>query len=119
MTVTMTEEKDPVRLAPSDLVSSSKLTRSLATYLDAVRKRPLFITRGQEVDAVLISLDEYRSLLAEQVWLEDMFEEVLALKRTVTFALSGARTLSTAEVMAKFDISQSDVDAVDDSEVED
>ena len=114
MSILTTEERDPVRLAPTDLVSSSKLTRSVATYLDAAKKRPLFITRGQEVDAVLLSLDEYRSLLAEQIWLEGMLEEVHALKRAVTFALSGAKTLSTAEVMEEFGISQADIDAVDD-----
>lgn len=55
-------ERDPVLMCPSDLVTSSKLTHSLGAYLDAAQKRPLFITCGQEVDAVLLSLDEYRSL---------------------------------------------------------
>lgn len=107
------EPRDPVLMRPSDLVTSSKLARSVGSYLDAAQKGPLFITRGQEVDAVLLSLDEYRSLLMEQNQLDEMLDVLLSMKRLLNHLLAGQpKLLSTEEVMAQLGISQADVDAV-------
>jgi hypothetical protein len=112
----MTDEMDgmdPVRLSPSDVISSGKFQRSVATYLEAAQKRALFISRGQEIDTVVLSLDEYRILVGEQHRLEEMLEALVALKRTLSFAMDAEkRTFSTEEVMAELGISQEEVDAV-------
>lgn len=57
---------DPVTLTPSQLISATKLARKLSEYLDLVRKHPLFITRMNEVEVVLLSLEDYRTLLKAQ-----------------------------------------------------
>jgi hypothetical protein len=54
---------DPVKFSPSQIISSTKLVRNLAMYLDEVKKRPLFILRNNKIDTVLISIEEYRELL--------------------------------------------------------
>jgi PHD/YefM family antitoxin component YafN of YafNO toxin-antitoxin module len=56
---------DPVKISPGQLISSSKVMKSLGMYLDEVKKRPLFILRNNEVEAVLISIEDYRELLKE------------------------------------------------------
>ena len=65
---------DPVRLSPKQLVNSAKLTRSLAFYIEQAKKRPIFITKNNEVEAVFIGLDEYRKLLAEKLEVEDLIQ---------------------------------------------
>ncbi len=55
---TMDKKKESVWLTPEDLVPASKLARSVGSFLDSAKERPLFITRGQEIDAVLIGLDD-------------------------------------------------------------
>jgi PHD/YefM family antitoxin component YafN of YafNO toxin-antitoxin module len=119
MVMMMREEEDPIRLAPTDLVPSSKFAKSVGTYLDRAKKRPLFITRGQDVDAVLIGLDEYRALLREQQRFEDISDLLLALERLGTSMLTKEKNLTTEEVMAAVGISQADIDVVNLDELED
>lgn len=54
---------DVVQLKPCQLVSSTKLVRSLSKYLDLAKKTPVFISRENEIEVVMLSLEDYRSLL--------------------------------------------------------
>lgn len=57
------EFDDPVLFSPTQLVSTSKLVRNLSKYLDQAQKRPIFVSRDQKIEAVLMHIDEYRDLL--------------------------------------------------------
>lgn len=54
---------DPIQITPDQIVSSTKLVRNLSNYLDVSARKPLFVTRYDEIEHVLISIDSYRELL--------------------------------------------------------
>lgn len=56
-----------VKFAPEQLVSSTQLVRKLSQHLEAALNYPLFIQRGQEVQWVLMSLDEYRKIIKKEI----------------------------------------------------
>lgn len=56
-------DQDPVLLSPDQLVSSTKLVRNLSGYLDTAQKKPIFIQRQDQIEAVILSINEYRNLL--------------------------------------------------------
>lgn len=85
----MAELEDPVMFGPNQLVSSTKLVRNLSTYLNMVQKKPVFVAREQEVEAVLISLEGYRQLLREEEKVEKLYHTVLAIRRLVEHQKSG------------------------------
>ena len=109
----MDKKKESVWLTPEDLVPASKLARSVGSFLDSAKERPLFITRGQEIDAVLIGLDDYRTLLHELDSLEDLSDTLTAMKRYLNYLMSeGKTTCSMEELMAQAGITQAEVDQV-------
>ncbi len=100
---------DPVVFSPGQLVSSSKLVRSLGAYLDKTKKRPIFITREQEVEAVLINVEEYRELLEEEAKVEDLYHTVIALRRLIEHVKSGKELLDADDVLREFGFTRSDI----------
>ncbi|MHB1421441.1 MAG: hypothetical protein ACYCX4_17980 [Bacillota bacterium] len=94
------ELDDPVLFGPKQLVSSSKLVRSLSSYLDLVQKNPIFVAREQEVEAVLISIDVYRELLREEERVEKLYQAVVAIRRLVEHRRTGLPML-TSEAIAE------------------
>jgi hypothetical protein len=54
---------DPVKFSPNQLVTSTKLVRSLSHFIDVSKEYPLFIARGDEIEAVIMGIDQYRELL--------------------------------------------------------
>lgn len=100
------ENDDPVMFGPKQLVSSTKLVRNLSSYLDMAQKSPVFVEREQEVEAVLISIDDYRQLLREEERVEELYHAVVALRRLVEHQKLGQQALSTDEVMKKLGISK-------------
>ncbi|WP_338835874.1 type II toxin-antitoxin system Phd/YefM family antitoxin [Neomoorella thermoacetica] len=105
----MHEIDDPVLLSPSQLVSSSKLSKNLGAYLNEARKRPIFVTREQEVEAVLLNLDDYRELLREEQKIEDLYLAVLALRRLAENAETPERLLEMDEVLERFGITREEL----------
>ncbi|HHY28801.1 MAG TPA: type II toxin-antitoxin system Phd/YefM family antitoxin [Desulfitobacterium dehalogenans] len=91
---------DFVMFGPKQLVSSTKLVRNLANYLDKAQKAPIFIERDQEVEAVLISIDDYRGLLAKEEEYENMYLSSLSLRRDLKQKLN-KESLLTTEVLLK------------------
>lgn len=114
MNTVMTDDYiDPVVFGPRQLVSSSKLVRSLGSYIDQSKKRPIFITRDQEVEAVLISLEDYRELLQEEMNVEEIYDSVVAVRRLMEHVLSGRDTISADEILKKFGMTREDLTEVD------
>lgn len=104
---------DPVVFSPSQLVSSSKLVRSLGSYLDQSKKRPIFITRDQEVEAVLINVDEYRELLEEEAKVESLYDTVFALRRLVEHINNGEELIEANDVLREFGLTREDITGVE------
>lgn len=110
--------EDPVLLSPSQLVSSSKLSKNLGAYLEKIKKRPVFITREQEVEAVLINIDDYRELLLEEQRVEELYYAVLALRRLVEHFKSPKALVDTDDVLKRFGLTREEVEGVPDDAVD-
>jgi PHD/YefM family antitoxin component YafN of YafNO toxin-antitoxin module len=111
---------DPVVFGPRQLVSSSKLVRSLGTYLDQTKKRPVFIMRDQEVEAVLINIEEYRELLEKEAEVEELYDIVVAVRRLAEHLQSGDKFIEFDDIMKEFNLTREDLAGVGtDSELED
>lgn len=93
--------EDPVMFGPKQLVSSSKLVRNLSSYLDMAQRNPIFVARDQEVEAVLISLEDYRELLREEEKVEELYHAVVALRRLVEHHQTSGQLLLTSEAIAE------------------
>ena len=100
---------DPVAFGPKQLVSSSKLVRSLGAYIEQSKKRPIFIMRDNEVEAVLVSIDDYRILLEEEARVEDLYHTVMAYRRIVEHLKSGEELFDLDKVLKEFDLSRHDI----------
>ncbi|NHM28023.1 type II toxin-antitoxin system Phd/YefM family antitoxin [Desulfofundulus sp. TPOSR] len=110
--------EDPVLLSPSQLVSSSKLSKNLGAYLEKIKKRPVFITREQEVEAVLINIDDYRDLLLEEQRVEELYYAVLALRRLFEHFKSHKALVDTDDVLKRFGLTREEVEGVPDDAVD-
>lgn len=106
MGLVMKEYEDPVLFGPTQLVNSSTLGRNVGSYLDMTAKRPVFIQRGSEVEAVLININEYRALLTEEQKVEELYEVVLAIRRLLEATNSRAPLTDIDKVMLKFGITK-------------
>ncbi len=104
---------DPVVFGPSQLVSSSKLVRSLGSYIDQSKKRPIFIMRDQEVEAVLINVDEYRELLEEEAKVKDLYDTVMALRRLAEHTKSGEELIDADDALREFGLTRDDITGVE------
>lgn len=102
----VTDNDDPVYLTPKQLVSTSKLSRSLGTYLEAAKKRPLFVTKDSEVEAVLINIQDYRELISEELRVEELYLAVKAVRRLAEHFQSGEALLDTEDVLKEFGFSK-------------
>ncbi|MBM4464117.1 MAG: type II toxin-antitoxin system Phd/YefM family antitoxin [Chloroflexi bacterium] len=65
-------------LSPNELITSTKATAEFPRLLDKLAEQRWFIQRRGKIEAVLISLEEYKRLLA----LEEMMEHI-ALARLI------------------------------------
>ncbi len=113
------EMDDPVLLSPAQLVSSSKLSKNLGAYLDKAKKRPIFVTREQEVEAVLINIDDYRELLVEERKVEDLYYAVLAIRRLVEHSKSSEPLVDMEEVLSRFGVTLGELEGIPDEPLED
>lgn len=100
--------EDPIMFGPKQLVSSSKLVRNLSSYLDMAQKSPIFVEREQEIEAVLISIEDYRNLLREEEKVEKLYQYVLSIRRFVEQLQSKDKIISTAEVLHKLGLLSSE-----------
>lgn len=119
--IAMTDFEDPVALTPKQLVSSSKLVKNFGSYLNQTKKRPLFITRGDEIEAVLINIDDYRKLLAEEEEMLDLYNAVTGIRRLVEHISSGrieTAMISMDEVLAEYNLTREDLEKVPDDGLE-
>lgn len=103
--------EDPVLFGPQQLVSSTKLVRNMSSYLNLAQKKPIFIERDQEVEAVIVSIDTYRELLLEEKKAKEMYLSVRALKRLAEHLKSGEEALNFKEVFKKY-LSEEDMAGV-------
>jgi PHD/YefM family antitoxin component YafN of YafNO toxin-antitoxin module len=114
----MNDPDDPVLLSPGQLVSSSKLSKNLGAYLDKTRKRPIFVTRGQEVEAVLININEYRELLLEEQRVEELFHAVLAIRRLVEHTKTPKSLVDMDDVLKRFGVTRTELEGMPDDAVD-
>lgn len=117
-TAIMNDIEDPVLLSPTQLVSSSKLSKNLGAYLEKIKKRPVFITREQEVEAVLINIDDYRELLAEAQKIEELYYAVLAMRRLVEHFKSPKTLVGTDDVLKRFGLTREELEGTPDDAVD-
>lgn len=59
----VTPLKNEVVLSPGQIVGATELLRGLPKCFNMAKKKPLFIMRNSEIEAVLLSIEEYRKLL--------------------------------------------------------
>ena len=116
--MTIDDVNDPVLFSPAQLVSSSKLSKNLGAYLDRVRKRPVFVTREQEVEAVLMNIDDYRDLLIEEQKVEELYLAVLAIRRLVEHLKSPKELVDTEDVLKRFGITREELERIPDDAVD-
>lgn len=90
---------DPVQFGPKQLVSSTKLVRNLSSCLDMAQKAPIFIEREQEVQAVLISVDDYRNLLREEEKVEDLYLCLTSIRRKIEQLVNNQEKFTTNEML--------------------
>lgn len=105
----MRDEEDPIVFSPSQLVPSSRLSKNLGDYLNRARKRPLFVTRGGEPEAVLISIEQYRELLREEMRVEELFQLVLGLRRLVEAIKNNTPPVDFEVVLQQYGLTEKDL----------
>lgn len=106
MSLVMGDYDDPVLFGPTQLVTSSKLSRNLGEYLNKTEKRPVFIQRDNNIEAVLLNIDEYRALLLEEKKVEDLYDVVLAVRRMLENIKKSSGLLDNQSVMDSFGITE-------------
>jgi PHD/YefM family antitoxin component YafN of YafNO toxin-antitoxin module len=97
---------DLIQFGPKQLVSSTKLVRNLSSYINMVQKAPVFVERDQEVQAVLISVDDYRNLLKEEEKGEELYHFVLSLRRKYEHLESEQNDLTTSEMLKALNLTE-------------
>ena len=55
-----------VKFSPDQFVSSTKLVRNLAEYIDKAKETPLLIVRDYKPEVVMLNVKEYERLLSVQ-----------------------------------------------------
>lgn len=106
---------DPVMFGPQQLVTSSKLSKSLGSYLDKAQKRPIFVQRENEVEAVLININDYRDLLLEEQKVEDLYLAVKSLRRLVENTKAGTPLIELDDVLKRYGLSKESLAEVPDN----
>jgi PHD/YefM family antitoxin component YafN of YafNO toxin-antitoxin module len=104
---------DPVAFGPKQLVSSTKLVRNLSSYIEQSKKRPVFIMRDQEVEAVLVNIDVYRDLLEEEAKVEDLYHAVMTIRRLIEHLKSGEEALGFDDVLNEFGLTRDSLTEVE------
>ena len=117
-TTIMNDTEDPVLLSPSQLVSSSKLSKNLGAYLEKIKKHPVFITREQEVEAVLINIDDYRELLMEEQKIKEFYHAVIAIRRLIEHFKSPEALMDTDDVLKRFGLTREELEGTPDNAVD-
>ncbi|MGD0621171.1 MAG: type II toxin-antitoxin system Phd/YefM family antitoxin [Thermacetogeniaceae bacterium] len=115
-TIMHIESDDPVLFGPQQLVSSTKFSKNVGAFLDKTRSKPVFITRDNEVAAVLIGIDDYRNLLREALNVEELGLAVKTLQRVAEHITSGDPLVDMDTVLEKFDLFRQSVHEVEDDE---
>jgi len=95
---------DPVLFGPTQLVTSSRLSKNLGEYLNKTENKPIFIQKDNNVAAVLLNIEEYRSLLLEEQRVEDLYIEVLAIRRMLELIKNEADLLDNDAIMKHFNV---------------
>ncbi len=57
------------------LVSSSEIVRNFSKMLDKAKESPLFITRNNDIEGIIMDIEEYEMLLEKIAYLEDKLED--------------------------------------------
>jgi PHD/YefM family antitoxin component YafN of YafNO toxin-antitoxin module len=96
--------EDPVLFGPNQLVTSSRLSKNLGEYLNKTEKRPIFIQRDNNVEAVLMNIEEYRTFLLEERKVEELYDIVLAVRRLLESNKNNPPLLDNNAVMDLFGI---------------
>jgi PHD/YefM family antitoxin component YafN of YafNO toxin-antitoxin module len=83
-----------LRIDREHMVSSSEIVCNFSKMLDKTKESPLFITRNNDIEDIMMDIEEYEMLLEKIEFLEDQLEdahmeEVIA-KRKENFDLKDA-----------------------------
>jgi len=87
------------------MVSSSEFVRNFSKMLDKSKEAPLFITRNNDIEGIMMDIEEYEILLEKIEFLENQLEDIhieeIIAKRKEDFDLKDA--VSEKEVMDLLD----------------
>ncbi len=98
------DDDDPVQFGPKQLVSATKLVRNLSGYLNLAKKKPIFIERDQEVEAVIINIEDYRNLLFEEQKTKDLYFTISSLRKYFESTLKGEKMIPLDEFLEMFNL---------------
>ncbi|RAK11236.1 antitoxin Phd_YefM of type II toxin-antitoxin system [Halanaerobium saccharolyticum] len=92
-----------LRIDRDNMVSSSEIVRNFSEMLDKTKETPLFITRNNDIEAIIMNIEEYEILLEKIEFLENQLEsthiEEIIAKRKENFELKDA--VSEKEIMGR------------------
>lgn len=91
--------------------SKGKASRIFKEAHDA----PVFVLNRNKSISVILDIDQYKAL---QEYLEDIEDEQLAMERLERWEKSGEKTFTRDESMLDAGITQADIDAAPDVEIE-
>ncbi len=64
-----------LKIDRDNLVSSSEIVRNFSKMLDKAKEAPLFITRNNDIEGIIMDIEEYEMLLEKIAYLEDQLED--------------------------------------------
>lgn len=63
-----------LRIDRDHMVSSSEIVRNFSKMLDKTKEAPLFITRNNDIEGIMMDIEEYEMLLEKIEYLEEKLE---------------------------------------------
>ncbi|MGM0445149.1 MAG: type II toxin-antitoxin system Phd/YefM family antitoxin [Bacillota bacterium] len=64
-----------LRIDREYMVSSSEIVRNFSKMLDKTKESPLFITKNNDIEGIMMDIEDYEMLLEKIEYLENYFED--------------------------------------------
>ena len=64
-----------LRIDRDHMVSSSEIVRNFSKILDKTKESPLFITRNNDIEGIMMDIEEYEMLLEKIEFLKNQLED--------------------------------------------
>jgi prevent-host-death family protein len=86
------------------MISSSEAVRDFGGLLDRTRKAPFFILRHNKPEAVMLGIEQYETMQAQLVELQDMLDHVLLYVELKTRGQESGEEITLDELAAKYEL---------------